>query len=597
MIRNRRRLVAVLSLFAVLALIAAGCGGKSKTTSGGTTSGTPQTGGTLKLLGSGDVDHLDTVSAYYTASYTLERAYSRQLFSYPTTTDQVKATTPVADVATEVPTTANGGISSDGKTYTVHLRDGVQWNTTPPRAVTAGDFVVGIKRICNPVSPSGAPGYYENTIAGFKAFCDGFAKVGQTAAAMKAYITGHDVSGMKATDAKTIVFTLTQPATDFLNILTLPFASAAPAEYLDLVPDSNAFRQHMISDGPYMITKYTALKEIDFAKNPAWQQSSDPLRHQYVNNIVVTEGQDEGPVQQQIQAGTADMEFDVTVPTADVPQLKAAQDKNLGIFPGYDTNPYLVFNLQSPNNGGALGKVAVRQAIEYAINKVALGQVYGGPSLNTPLDQTIPPGNIGYQQFDMYQTPDHKGDPAKCKSMLASAGYPNGITLIDLARNSGKHPAVAQTVQASLKLCGVTTKIVQVSAGDYYGKYLSDIAATKRGVWDITEPGWVPDWFGNNGRSIIEPLFDGRLYGPNSTDYGDYNNPKVNSLIDQALTATDPNAAANFWHQADQQIMQDAAFVPFQTQNTPIYHSTRTQNAIYFPFAQNYDITNVWIKQ
>ena len=59
-------------------------------------------------------------------------------------------------------------------------------------------------------------------------------------------------------------------------------------------------------------------------------------------------------------------------------------------------------------------------------------------------------------------------------------------------------------------------------------------------MWDISEPGWVPDWYGNNGRSFIEPLFDGRKYGPNSVDYGDYNSPAVNALIDQALATERP---------------------------------------------------------
>ena len=94
-------------------------------------------------------------------------------------------------------------------------------------------------------------------------------------------------------------------------------------------------------------------------------------------------------------------------------------------------------------------------------------------------------------------------------------------------------------------------------------------------MWDISEPGWVPDWYGNNGRTIIEPLFDGRSYGPNSTDYGDYNNATVNSDIDKALAATSLTQAASFWHEADVQIMADAAIIPFQTQSTPIFRSSR----------------------
>jgi ABC-type transport system substrate-binding protein len=592
--RNRRPL-ALASLVAALALLAAACGGQS---SGGTSAagaGSPQTGGTLKLLGSSDVDHLDTASAYYVTSYTLERAFTRQLFSYPASTDTTTADTPVADVATEIPTEGNGGISPDGRTWTIHLRSGVRWNTSPAREVTAKDFVRGLERLCNPVSPVGAPGYYENTIVGMRSFCDGFAKVGQDAASIKGYIQSHGVAGLRATDDKTLVIRLLRPTSDLANILAMPFASAAPVEYLGYVPDSNAFRQHTLSDGPYQIGTYQPGKEIDLARNSAWQQAGDPLRHQYVDRIQITEGQDQGPVQQQLQAGTADMEWDTQVPIANVPGLQSSEDTRLGIFPTLSTNPYVVFNLQSPNNNRALQSVKVRQALEYAVNKLAVGQVYGGPSLNTPLDQVIPPGNIGYQQFDPYPTAGSRGDPATCKQLLGKAGYPNGLVLTDVARNAGNHPAVAQSIQASLRKCGVTTKIVPVSQADYYGKYLNNPAGARRGVWDISEPGWVPDWFGNNGRAIVEPLFDGRTYGPNSTDYGDYDNPKVNALIDKALSTTDQQAAAGLRHQADVQVMRDAAIIPIETQRLPLYHSSRVQHAIYSPFSENFDITNLWL--
>src|SRR5262245_66634861 len=148
---RRTRVFATVSILTALTLVGAAC---STAKNGTTTGGQPQFGGTLKLLGASDVDHLDTASAYYTTSYTLERAFTRQLFSYPATADVSKAIDPVADVATEVPTTANGGISADGKTYTIHLRSGVRWNTQPVRAVTAGDCVRGFQRRCHAVQPA-----------------------------------------------------------------------------------------------------------------------------------------------------------------------------------------------------------------------------------------------------------------------------------------------------------------------------------------------------------------------------------------------------------------------------------------------------------
>src|SRR5215470_11565243 len=83
---------------------------------GGSTAGTPVLGGTLRWIASGDVDHLDPMSAYYTATGILERGYTRQLVTYPASNNFTTGTTVVPDIATELPTMANGGISSDGMT-------------------------------------------------------------------------------------------------------------------------------------------------------------------------------------------------------------------------------------------------------------------------------------------------------------------------------------------------------------------------------------------------------------------------------------------------------------------------------------------------
>jgi peptide/nickel transport system substrate-binding protein len=245
-----------------------------------------------------------------------------------------------------------------------------------------------------------------------------------------------------------------------------------------------------------------------------------------------------------------------------------------------------------------LKNVAVRQALEYAIDKVAIAQFYGGVTLNQPAHQTIWQGNAGYQPFNLYPTPGDKGDPAKAKSLLAAAGYPNGLTLKYVYVNSGNAAKIAQSEQANLAAAGVTLQLVPVAnGGAYYTQYLQNPDATKRGVWDLASPGWIPDWFGNNGRSIISPLFDGRAYGPGSTNYGDYNSSATNSDIDNALQAKTQADANKYWHMADMQIMQDAVIIPLIDESTSTFHSTRVQNFVFNLFQQEGDYTNVWLKQ
>ena len=89
---------------------------------------------------------------------------------------------------------------------------------------------------------------------------------------------------------------------------------------------------------------------------------------------MVKEGLTDTAVQEEQTTGSVDLDWDTTVPTASLAGLESPWDPRLGVFPSPDTNPYLVFNLQSPNNSGALQNVKVRQALEYAIDKVALRQ-------------------------------------------------------------------------------------------------------------------------------------------------------------------------------------------------------------------------------
>ena len=562
--------------------------------------GSPVTGGTLKLEGNSDVQAaLDPQGEYEGIGYTVERASTRQLVSYPSSTNLVTAELIVPDAAREMPT-----VSADGLTYAFDVKTGVMWNTSPPRQVTSQDFKRGIERTCDP--SLGDSWYFTATIAGFASFCNAFEGMhpSSSAAARAAYINGHDVSGIQTPESSTIVFTLTQPAPDFLSILALPLASAAPIEDLSFVPLTPG--NPLFSDGPYEVSEYVVGHEIDLDHNPDWSQATDSIRHDYVSNIVIkldlTGSAAPSVVQDDLATGAADLEWNTGVPIEDIAGLTTpAWNAQFGAFPapGY-TNPYLVFNVHSPNNNGALSNIKVRQALEYAINKVAIGEIYGGPALNEPLNQVIGPGAEGYVPFNDYPTPENKGDPAKCRTLLQQAGIAN-LTLKDYYRSSPfEHAEVFQEVQSDFLKCGVTVVGHPISTG-YDGYYSpAGIAATsvkdlQSGNWDITEPGYGPDWFSpTNGRSLLPEIFDGSIGFPGQ-DWGDYDNPAVDALVNKAERALTLSQAASFWHQADEQVMADAAFIPFQTQLVLLFRSARVHNAIYLPLSGQYDITQIWL--
>src|SRR5664279_4455741 len=136
MSRRTSRLTAVAALCTV-GLAVTACSGTIKSTtgaSGSATSGPPAvSGGTLNMLGTGDVTYMDPNISYYSIDYLAMRMFSRQLFTNPAITGQV--TNPVPDLATVMPTAGNGGISADGKSYTIKIRQGAKWDTSPVRQI------------------------------------------------------------------------------------------------------------------------------------------------------------------------------------------------------------------------------------------------------------------------------------------------------------------------------------------------------------------------------------------------------------------------------------------------------------------------------
>ncbi|MGX0966073.1 peptide/nickel transport system substrate-binding protein [Bradyrhizobium japonicum] len=523
----------------------------------------------LHFLGPADPDHLHPASLYYLRPGQLLRLLTRQLFSYPITndlSDKCSAFTPIPDVAIEIPTLGNGGISEDCCVYTIRLRGDVCWDTTPPREVTSHDFLRAMKCLANPLVSSGVLPYFTSTIQGMHEHCEAynaqFSGKRPSAQEIAIFQASRDISGLLCPDDRTLVITLKQPAGDFINLLAMGFVSAVPREFDDLLPDDERLRRSFISCGPYRMRCSPDTKELQLEPNPSWSQRSDPIRQQYFESIYVhLLNESDALARQKIASGQVGPAWPFTIVSWGDPQEShGAFPTN---YPAFALNPYLVFNLHSPNQGCAARNLKIRQAIAYAIDRVAVGEIFNRlPGVATrPLHSTIPPGNRGYCGFDPYPTVDARGNQAEARQLVHEAGYAEGLSLIAAVRDNPLHLDVMRSVARDLQACGISLILRKYGQSEYYGRLLMDPANAKAGLWDIAEVGWTPDWFGNNGRAVtMQILKSSEAQG--TTNYGCYSSPIVDELIDRALEELDSVRAHDLWHKVDIEVMKDLPIIP-----------------------------------
>lgn len=529
----------------------------------------PWRGGTLRLFGNDDLDRLDPSSASRAPTAQLIRLFSRQLFTYEPTADlrQWRAIEPVPDLATAVPSMYNAGVGASHLSYVVHLRPGVLWDTTPPREVTTADVVRGIKRLCNPVSRPAALPYFTSTIRGLAEFCDGYsAAFGDShpsAALLAEYQYEHDIPGVFVLDDETLVFELVRPALDFANILALPCASPLPAEYDDLVPGDADFPRHAVSNGPYRVCGHVPGRELRFAPNPRWQQDSDPVGRQHLAGITVTSR----PVGRRqtvaaIRAGEADLPWGPAIPEV------GTDDSPRPAHLGDVLRSCLAFNVASPNVGGALANRDVRMALCYAIDKAVLADLFAGEdaaSVYSAAHSIIPAGHEAHQEIAPFPAPDGMGDLERSRQLLAIAGYPHGLTLTMVYRDSDLDPDVARSCADDLRKAGVTVRLEGLAPADYYA-LLADPRNARSGRWDITPLSRSPEWFHRNARVFVQALLQS---SPDRglSNVGQYQNPRVDQMIQRALDmAADPTESRSAWQQAERTALEDAALLPLVAQ-------------------------------
>jgi peptide/nickel transport system substrate-binding protein len=559
-----------LALLVVLVLLAAACDdGASLDTS----DGKPGRGvkrGTLRVFNLNDVEALDPGIAYYAPDWALLRGLVRELYSYDSRIEGEGSLQPVPDLAD-----GPYELSADGRTYTFKIRKGVLYDLPGRRDVRAEDFIYAVERQFDKRDPS--PNPYARLITGVDDFAAGRART---------------ISGMKALDRHTLQITLDQPANDFPSILTLPFFSPVPREQAKKYAPGLDYAQHLIASGPYRLKQYTPGRRIELVRNENWDPRTDPLRAAWVDMITVYVGVSEAGIQKAIETGEADLNLDATPPpVGDLQRLSG--DPLLSRQLAIETTG-CVHYLTMQMDAGPTKELAVRQAVNYAIDRQALVLAIGGRFAGEPASTILSPTLAGYSAFNLYPSQDAAGDPDKAKELLAKAGHPNGVDLTYVGQSSPRWKSLYEALRTSLARAGIRLKPTLYKGDDVYAKSLR--LAAKKEQHMLGAARWCPDVPGNGSRSFIGVLLDGRDLSPTATNnYGHYDNPKVNSLIEEAYKTRDDQARVALWGQIDRLLMEDAAWAPLVYDREAFFWSSRVRNWTFSPWLSNPDITNLWL--
>ncbi|KTB70857.1 MULTISPECIES: ABC transporter substrate-binding protein [Pseudomonas] len=419
-------------------------------------------------------------------------------------------------------------VSADGLTYDFKLRSGVKFHTTdyfkPTRELSADDVLFSFQRMLDPQNP-----WHKIAQSGFP-----HAQSMQLPALIKS---------IEAPDAHTVRFTLNHADSTFLATLSMGFASIYSAEYTAQLLKAGTpekLNSQPIGTGPFVfkrfqkdaVVRYEAFKDYFAGKSD-------------VDTLVYAITADANVRLQKVRQN----ECQIALSPKPLDIKAASEDDSLKVekTEAFMT-AFVAINSQHP----PFDKPEVRQAINLAFDKDNyLKAVFEGTAeaANGP----YPPNTWSYAK----DLPGYQHDVAKAKALLAKAGVKDGFKTTIWTRPSGSllnpNPSLgAQLLQSDLKQIGIDAEIKIIEWGEL-------IRRAKAGEHDLLFMGWA----GDNGDpdNFLTPQFSCAAV-QSGTNFARYCDKTLDKLIADGKSVSDQAERSKLYHQAQQQIQQQALWIP-----------------------------------
>ena len=519
-------------------------------------------GGTITIIRESKISHLDPPRVYSFAALMNAPLYSRFLTTWKD--DGKGDLTLVGDLATTPGTNVNG----DCRVWEYTIKDGLEFEDGQP--ITSKEIAYGIARSFDPDLTSG-PTYLQEWLSDTPQY--------DTAWDFKANKTSLP-PGLTTPDAKTLRFQFADPHCDLPFAASLPTSAPVPADK-DTGVD---YDTKPVSSGPYKITENTPGVQLVLERNANWDPATDPVRHQYPDKFVWTFGPDPDAAASRVIADNGPDQSAVAwngVPASLVAKVAAdpaLQERTL-LSPTPSANR-LTINTQRVTD------LSVRQALNYAIDRDGLVKALGGETVASPTTTLMPPGTLGYRQYDAYPAGPN-GNIDKAKELLA--GRTPELVLGAADDSSGQE--VATQLKANLEKAGFTITVKSIPADSKL-----DETKKKDNPWDLYVDSWAADW--PSGAAILPVLFDGRTIRADGNSNSSFvNSDAVNAEFDRIL-ALDPDQQTSEWAAVDEQIMTELApAVPLYVDVADNIHGSKAGGLFISGIFGSPAFVNAYVKQ
>ncbi|HEX3464781.1 MAG TPA: peptide ABC transporter substrate-binding protein [Candidatus Elarobacter sp.] len=451
--------------------------------------------GVLRLASLTEPDTLNPALSSSATVVDLSMFWAGYLFNY----DDKNALVP--ELATAVPTLANGGISKDGRTITYHLRKGVQWQDGAP--FSAADVVFSWRTVMNP----------NNNI--------------QTR-------TGYDrITAIDTPDDWTAIVHLKSAYAPFVNsfftMSSTPyvlFPKHLLAQYHDI--NQIPYNSKPVGTGPFIVREWRRGQIIRMVANPHYWRGAPKLKEVQYRAI---------PDENTLATGvrTHEIDFWYNVGSTNYPVVSKIPGTRVFLTP-FTQYSLIGFNTQRP----VMSDVAVRRALAYATDrKRMIDTVTYGVQLLGDGDQPA---------FSWAHDPNLQSIPfdlAKARATLDAAGWklgPDGVRSknglrahVQIATTTGGSVGnrLAVLLQSAWREIGIEAEVKPYASSIMFANYQSG-GILQGGKFDVEFSSWI-----NGVDPDDDTLFACDQIPPNGQNQFRFCNKDLDAQEKIALTSND----------------------------------------------------------